>query len=140
MFSSRSFFRRQQDEHNLGWILVGMSALFITCQSLKIIPDLYEVIICNEQRTNGKVCTTSSQPVINMITRLSHLLVCFNLSANFVFYYLKGEKFRKAWIETYGNLFNLKRFVNSTLPQVSEFQLAETVNNPLSFQESRALV
>jgi len=73
-----------------------------------------------------------------MIMRLSHLLVCFNLSANFIFYYLKGEKFRKAWIETYGNLFNLNRFVNSTLPQVSEFQLAESVNNHLVLGESRA--
>ena len=31
---------------------------------------------------------------IDMFIRVSHLLVCFNSSANFVVYYLNGEKFR----------------------------------------------
>ena len=30
--------RRQKEEHSLGVILVGMSALFIVCQSIKMIP------------------------------------------------------------------------------------------------------
>ena len=33
---------------------------------------------------------------------MSHLLVCFNSSTNFLIYYLNGEKFRRAWVETYG--------------------------------------
>ncbi len=28
--------------------------------------------------------------------------VCFNSSANFLIYYLNGQKFRSAWMETYG--------------------------------------
>jgi hypothetical protein len=44
----------------------------------------------------------SKVPLINGITRMSHLLVCLNSSANFLIYYLNGEKFRKAWVETYG--------------------------------------
>ena len=32
---------------------------------------------------------------IDMFIRVSHLLVCFNSSANFVVYYLNGEKFRE---------------------------------------------
>ncbi len=35
--------------------------------------------------------------------RMSHLLVCFNSSTNFLIYYLNGEKFRRAWVETYGS-------------------------------------
>jgi hypothetical protein len=40
----RTFLRKQQEEHTLGLILIGMSALFIFCQSFKIIPDLYELV------------------------------------------------------------------------------------------------
>ena len=34
---------------------------------------------------------------VDMMIRVSHLLVCFNSSANFVVYYLNGEKFREEW-------------------------------------------
>ena len=40
--------------------------------------------------------------MINAILRLSHLLVCVNSSANFLIYYARGEKFRRAWIDTFG--------------------------------------
>ena len=59
-------------------------------------PDLYEVIWCTEF---GNECEMPA--AIDMFIRVSHLLVCFNSSANFVVYYLNGEKFRefrrKAW-------------------------------------------
>ena len=35
---------------------------------------------------------------VDMMIRVSHLLVCFNSSANFVVYYLNGEKFREEWL------------------------------------------
>ena len=34
--------------------------------------------------------------------RISHLMVCFNSSANFLIYYMCGSKFRNAWNSTYG--------------------------------------
>ena len=98
----RTFLRKQQEEHTLGLILISMSALFIFCQAFKIIPDLYEVLVCNEGGSLGHNCAITKVPVINVITRMSHLLVCFNSSANFLIYYLNGEKFRRAWVETYG--------------------------------------
>ena len=99
----RTFLRKQQEEHTLGLILIGMSTLFIFCQSFKIIPDLYELIVCNQVGSLGHNCAITKVPAINVITRMSHLLVCFNSSANFLIYYLNGEKFRRAWVETYGN-------------------------------------
>ena len=33
---------------------------------------------------------------------ISHLLVCVNSATNFLIYYCQGEKFRRAWMETYG--------------------------------------
>ena len=67
--------------------------------------DLYELVVCNKVGSLGHNCAITKVPVINMITRMSHLLVCFNSSANFLIYYLNGEKFRRAWVETYGNRF-----------------------------------
>ncbi len=34
---------RQKREANLGVVLISISVLFIVCQSVKIIPDVYEV-------------------------------------------------------------------------------------------------
>ena len=56
--------------------------------------DLYEVIWCSEF---GNECEMPA--AVDMFIRVSHLLVCFNSSANFVVYYLNGEKFRELWME-----------------------------------------
>ena len=98
----RTFIRKQKEEHTLGLILIGMSSLFIFCQSFKIIPDLYELVVCNQVGNLGHNCAISKVPAMNVITRISHLLVCVNSSTNFLIYYLNGEKFRRAWLETYG--------------------------------------
>jgi len=97
----RTFTKKQMEEHNLGIILIAMSSLFIFCQSFKIIPDMYELILCNRLGHLGADCEMKG-PVINAILRLSHLLVCVNSSANFLIYYARGERFRRAWIETFG--------------------------------------
>ena len=86
---------KQRQEHKLGILLVAISILFILCQSFKIIPDLYEIMFCSE------IDDCNSTPFIAFCVNLSHLLVCFNSSANFVIYLLGGEKFRRAWCQTY---------------------------------------
>ena len=92
---SRSYFEKQRQEHRLGILLVSISILYITCQSFKIIPDVYELIFCR----NGEECFTST--IVMLCTNLSHLLVCFNSSANCVIYLLVGRKFRQVWFETF---------------------------------------
>ena len=92
----RTFLRRQQEEHKLGTILILMSGLFIICQSIKIIPDIYEVLMCQNEVGS---CHLSS---FEVFMPLSHLLVCVNSSTNFLIYYCNGERFRRAWLETYG--------------------------------------
>lgn len=86
---------KQRQEHKLGILLVAISILFILCQSFKIIPDLYEIMFCSD------IEDCSSTAFIAFCVNLSHLLVCFNSSANFVIYLLGGEKFRRAWCQTY---------------------------------------
>ena len=91
------FFENQRQEHKLGVMLVAISLLFVTCQSFKLIPDVYEALFCMHKGTGE--CTAPA--FVNKVVDLSHLLVCFNSAANFVIYLLGGEKFRRAWVETY---------------------------------------
>ena len=86
---------KQRQEHKLGILLVAISILFILCQSFKMIPDLYEIMYCES------IANCESTPFVTFCVNLSHLLVCFNSSANFVIYLLGGEKFRRAWCQTY---------------------------------------
>jgi len=92
----RNYFDKQRQEHRLGILLVGISVLFISCQSFKIIPDVYEVIYCEEPSSG---CDTT--PFISTCISLSHLLVCFNSAANCIMYLLIGEKFRKIFCDTF---------------------------------------
>lgn len=100
----KHFLRKQQEEHSLGIILILMSILFVICQSLKIVPDMYEIIVCKpaaqEHKTSSEQCLFP--PIINQLTQISHLLVCINSAANFLIYYCAGAKFREAWLNTFG--------------------------------------
>ena len=89
------------DEKSLSLILVTMSGLFVFCQSIKIIPDMYELFECRANNLFGHFCDMGG-PIINGIVRTSHLLVCVNSSANFLIYYFFGTKFRRAFVITYG--------------------------------------
>ncbi len=67
-------------------MLLCMSGLFVACQSVKMVPDLYELAVCG---SGSRGCAEMLSGAINSITRLSHLLVCANSAANFLVYYLR---------------------------------------------------
>ena len=118
----KHFLRKQQEEHSLGIILIIMSILFIICQSLKIVPDMYEITVCKP--VNNKC---EFPPIIKNLTMISHLLVCINSAANFLIYYCAGGKFREAWLETYGfwwcrcSMKNLKKIVTIPFQRGNDF-------------------
>lgn len=90
------FFEQQRQEHKLGVVLVAISVLFICCHAPSVIPDLYEVWC---QRDAHETCEIPLW--FPVLVDISHLLVCFNSSANFLIYMLGGEKFRRAFVGTF---------------------------------------
>lgn len=80
----------------LGATLIGVSLLFLCCQSLKLIPDIYEAFYCEP---GSNYCATNN--IINTLITLSNLLMCINSAANFLMYMVRGTKFRRAFIRTY---------------------------------------
>ena len=93
---------KQRQEHKLGMVLMVISVFFIICQSSKVIPDVYEFLVCSDRTEE---CEPT--PFINACIHWSHLLACLNSSANFVIYLLGGKKFRDAWIKTFAKCFSV---------------------------------
>lgn len=97
---------RQQNrqELSLGLTLVTISVLFIVCQSVKLVPDLYELFCSTRgitsQSTSGQV-TCHSTKFIDTLISLANLFACINSAANFLIYMLRGKKFREAFCNTY---------------------------------------
>ena len=65
--------------------------VFIVCQSCKIIPDLYEVIICSQ---GGDRCMSTQS--IEAIIDISHLMLTINSSVNFFIYIIHRGQFRES--------------------------------------------
>ena len=83
---------RQRREANLGIVLVSISVLFILCQSVKIVPDLYEVIYCrigDSGLTKEGLCVNNY--TIDSIIDISHLFLAINSSVNVIIYTIRGK-------------------------------------------------
>ena len=79
--------------------VIGVTVIFIICQSVKIVPDLYEMIYCRigtsglrKQEKNVRAgdwdCTVGI--VIDSIIDISHLMLAINSSVNVIIYTLRG--------------------------------------------------
>ena len=89
----------KKQEVNLAITLVGISLLFILCQSVKMITDMYERL-CEKKDLGGiKQCTSSL--FIETAISLANLSSCINSAANFMVYMIRGKKFRDLFLETY---------------------------------------
>ena len=84
---------RQKREANLGIVLISISVLFIFCQSIKVIPDIYEVITCRFRSSNVSLTKCPTTDLMEKLIDISHLLLAINSSANFVLYTWRGKLF-----------------------------------------------
>ncbi|XP_059095091.1 uncharacterized protein LOC131889889 [Tigriopus californicus] len=89
----------KKHEVSLAITLVGISLLFIICQSVKIITDVYE-LFC-EKIQSGDVVMCKSTRFIDVAVSFANLSTCINSAANFLVYMLRGKKFRDLFLETY---------------------------------------
>ena len=85
--------------------LAAISMMFVLCQSIKLIADVYEQSVCDyfkiargEKESKSK-CNPPTH--IDVATCFGNLFVCINSAANFLMYMVKGKKFRDAFCQTY---------------------------------------
>jgi hypothetical protein len=90
----------KKHEVSLAITLVAISILFICCQSLKIVTDVYE-LFCEKIEIRGGAMVCVSSPIIEVVIILANLSSCVNSAANFLVYMLRGKKFRDLFLETY---------------------------------------
>jgi hypothetical protein len=93
----------KKHEVSLAITLVAISVLFICCQSLKIVTDVYE-LFCEKieiRGTFGGAMVCVNNPIIEVVIILANLSTCVNSAANFLVYMLRGKKFRDLFLETY---------------------------------------
>eukprot|EP00093_Oithona_nana_P003964 03964.XXX_141412_139027_1 [CDS] Oithona nana genome sequencing. len=81
----------EEEEIQLARTLIMVVVVFIICQSCKIIPDLYEVIICSQ---GGDRCMSTQ--TIEAIIDISHLMLTINSSVNFFIYIIHRGQFRES--------------------------------------------
>ena len=85
-----------KDERNYNFILITMSALFIGCQWLKIVPDFYELFACKMTGHHCKMDGPVSKWKNNNRTRAIH---CHSYYTNIIFLasVLLPTKYILAW-------------------------------------------
>ncbi len=92
---------KRKNEENLAITLVSISILFIVCQSVKMIADIYDVF-CEKKLTQEEeeaMCETNQ--FVEIAISLANLSTCVNSAANFLIYMLRGKKFRDLFLEIY---------------------------------------
>ena len=107
--------KKKQSEIDMTITLVAISLMFIMCQSVKLIADIYEQIVCGhfdgfvgqekfptiEDQLEGRAKCHYSPIFIDVSKSFGTLFVCINSAANFLLYMVRGKKFREAFYQTY---------------------------------------
>ena len=78
-------------------ILISIVIVFIVCQSLTIVADIYEAVSCNHLQMDGKFCLSNDH--IENIIDIAHFALSFNSSVNFLFYVVYDPNFRMSLIK-----------------------------------------
>ena len=83
--------------------LLSISMMFVICQSVKLVPDIYELTVCNHFKIakEGHDENCHNPLNIDVATSLGNLFCCINSAANFLLYMVRGKKFRDAFNGTY---------------------------------------
>ena len=78
-------------------ILISIVVVFILCQSLTIVADIYEAVSCSQLYMDEKICLSNDH--IENIIDIAHFALSFNSSINFLFYVVYDPNFRKSFVK-----------------------------------------
>ena len=78
-------------------ILISIVVVFILCQSMTIVADIYEAVSCSHLYMNGKICI--SNDYIENIIDVAHFALSLNSSINFLFYVAYDPNFRNSFLK-----------------------------------------
>ena len=95
--------KRKQLERDMAITLVAISLMFVICQSIKLVVDIYELTVCDFSKIaiEGHDPKCHNPTKIDVIASLGNLFVCINSAANFLVYMIKGKRFREAFCHSY---------------------------------------
>ena len=123
--------KSMSQEYDMGLTLAGISLMFVLCQSVKLIPDIYELMVCDPWKiTKDEHDPNCHNPTtIDVITSLGNLCVCINSAINFLLYMVKGKKFRDAFYQTYFSCNQTSR--NASASNTVIMNMNSTANNSI---------
>ena len=83
--------------------LVAISLMFVFCQSIKLVADIYELAVCDFHKIqeDGHDPKCQMDTTIDTFISLGNLLCCINSAANFLLYMIRGKRFRDEFCKTY---------------------------------------
>ena len=95
--------KRKQLERDMAITLVAISLMFVICQSIKLVVDIYELTVCDHFKIaeEGHDPKCHNPTKIDVVASLGNLFVCINSAANFLVYMIKGKRFREAFCRSY---------------------------------------
>ena len=109
---SRSTTRNQERrrfEIDMALTLLAISLMFVLCQSIKLVANIYELVVCDHFKKGfDENCHNPKE--VDVLISLGNLFCCINSAANFLVYIIKGKNFREAFFETYFHICNQERF------------------------------
>ena len=89
---------QQKKDKNMAVVLICIVVMFILCQSLKIIPDIFEAFFCDH---SNDISTCQSPFSLEILISVSHLMLAVNSASNFLIYMLRGDKFRQFFFQIF---------------------------------------
>ena len=94
---------RRKFEIDMAITLVAISFMFVFCQSIKLVADVFEHRVCDHfkiaEKGYDKNCHNPEK--IDTLISMGNLFCCINSAANFLVYIIKGKNFREAFFDKY---------------------------------------
>ena len=116
---------KKPKEIDMAITLIAISITFVLCQSVKLVADVYELMVCDHFKIakDGYDPQCNNPIGIDVVISFGNLFVCVNSAANFLMYMIKGKKFREAFCQTYFSCW--KKEENDQQNSINMYQMTQ---------------